>query len=161
MSRVAVADASPLILLSRADYLQFLELLEPPIQVPDAVAQEIRQKGEADIAVQTLNNDTRLKVVEAPPIPASIGNRDLGAGEAAVLAVAQALPEPIALLDDLAARRCAQDLDIPVVGTAGLVLAAKRRGVIDEARLVLERLMAHGMYLSPRTLNALLRRVEE
>jgi len=161
LSSVAVADASPLILLSRADYLQLLKLLDPPIQVPDTVAQEIRQKGEEDITVQTLNRDSRLEIVRAPPIPVTISRRDLGAGESAVLAVAQALPDSIALLDDLTARRCAQALDIPVMGTAGLVLAAKRRGVIGEARPVLERLMAHGMYLSPRTLKELLRRVEE
>lgn len=161
MSRVAVSDASPLILLSRAGYLEFLELLNPPVQVPAAVAREIRQKGESDVTVQTLKRDSRLVIVNAPPLPPEISRRDLGAGESAVLAVAQAHPGVLALLDDLAARRCAQALEIPVLGTAGLVLGAKRRGLISEARVIFERLQAHGMYLSPRTLERLLGRVGE
>lgn len=161
MSRVAVSDASPLILLSRTGYLEFLDLLNSPVQVPAAVADEIREKGEQDITVQTLRDDPRLEVVKSPEIPQEIRRRDLGSGESAVLAVAQALPEAIVLLDDLAARRCAQVLGIPVVGTAGLVLGAKRRGLISEARTALERLRAHGMYLAPKTLRELLRRVEE
>ena len=161
MSRVAVSDASPLILLSRAGYLDFLELVDPPVQVPAAVAEEIRQKGERDITVEALKNDSRLVVVEAPPLLPEIRRRDLGAGESAVLAVAQKLQDAIALVDDLAARRCAEDLGIRVVGTAGLVLGAKRKGLIEEARTVFERLKAHGMYLSPKTLEGLLRRVGE
>lgn len=161
MSRVAVSDASPLILLSRTGYLEFLDLLNSPVQVPAAVADEIREKGEQDITAQTLRDDPRLQVVKSPEIPQEIRRRDLGSGESAVLAVAQALPEAIVLLDDLAGRRCAQVLGIPVVGTAGLVLGAKRRGLISEARTALARLQAHGMYLAPKTLQELLRRVEE
>jgi hypothetical protein len=49
LSRVAISDASPLILLSRTGYLEFLGLLDSPVQVPAAVADEIRDKGEQDI----------------------------------------------------------------------------------------------------------------
>jgi predicted nucleic acid-binding protein len=67
----------------------------------------------------------------------------------------------VALLDDLEARRCADSLHIPVLGTVGVVLLAKRGGVIPSARPVLEKLVAVGMYLSGRTLSEALRRVEE
>jgi len=78
-----------------------------------------------------------------------------------VLAWAHARPGTLAILDDLAARRCAATLRIPVRGTLGLVLAAKRRGRIPAARPVLESLRASGMYLSDPVLNKALALVGE
>lgn len=66
------------------------------------------------------------------------------------------VPTP-ALLDDAAARRCAGSLRIPYTGTAGLVLLAKRRGLIPAASAVLGELIAAGMYMSPAALADLLR----
>ncbi len=65
------------------------------------------------------------------------------------------------ILDDLAARRCAKYLEIPVRGTLGLVLIAKQRNVIPSARRVLEKLRLAGMYLSDRVMNQALARVKE
>lgn len=53
-----------------------------------------------------------------------------------------------AVLDDLQARRCARTLGIPVIGTLGVVLRAKRHGIIGEARPVVARLREVGLYLS-------------
>lgn len=54
----------------------------------------------------------------------------------------------IAIIDDLAARRCASALSVPVRGTLGLVLVARRRGVISSARQMIGQLRDVGMYLS-------------
>lgn len=58
-----------------------------------------------------------------------------------------------AIIDDLAGRRCAQTHGIPVRGTLGLLLLAKRRGRIEAVRPVLEGMRGTGMYLSDRLLN--------
>jgi predicted nucleic acid-binding protein len=70
-------------------------------------------------------------------------------------------PGTVIIVDDLAARRCAATLGIPVRGTLGLILAAKKRGLIPEARPVLQKLRQSGMYLSDRILNQALALVEE
>jgi predicted nucleic acid-binding protein len=67
----------------------------------------------------------------------------------------------IPILDDLAARRCAATFDIPVRGTLGLALIAKKRGRIPSARRVLEQLRQGGMYLSEHVMNEALARVDE
>lgn len=54
------------------------------------------------------------------------------------------------ILDDLAARRCAINLGIPVRGTVSLVIIAKQRGEIPAARPVLEGMRDCGLYLSDR-----------
>lgn len=93
------------------------------------------------------------------PVPVVLWN--LGPGEAAVIACALANPDAEVVLDDLAGRRCAETMLVPVRGTVGLVLAAKQRGVIPLARPVLEDLRSSGMYLSDRVLTRALGMVGE
>jgi len=64
-------------------------------------------------------------------------------------------------MDDLAGRRCAEALKIPVNGTLGLTLIAKKRGLIPAARPVLDALRQSGMYLSDRVVNQALMLVGE
>ncbi|MBF0440065.1 MAG: DUF3368 domain-containing protein, partial [Magnetococcales bacterium] len=56
---------------------------------------------------------------------------------------------------------CSATLGIPVRGTLGIVLIAKKRGRIPLARPVMEELIAHGMHLSRSVLDQALARVEE
>ena len=53
-----------------------------------------------------------------------------------------------AVLDDRAARRCAQRHNIPVIGSLGMVLRAKRHGHIERARPLIARLIGTGMFLN-------------
>ena len=161
MAELPAVNASPLILLARAGLLDFLQLAGPEIVVPSAVADEIRREGPNDPAVRALEATAWLKVVDGPPLPAVIQGWDLGAGESAVLAWAHAHPGTLAIVDDLAGRRCAAALRIPVRGTLGLVLVAKQRGKIKAARPVLESMRASGMYLSDGVMNRALALVGE
>ncbi len=66
-----------------------------------------------------------------------------------------------AVLDDRQARRCADSLGIQVKGTLGLVLRAKRRGLIPVARPLVERLLQHRLYLSDDLVEAALAEIGE
>jgi predicted nucleic acid-binding protein len=131
------------------------------IVIPKIVAEEIRRRGPDDLAVQAIETTAWLTVIDATSIPDTIRAWDLGDGEASVLAWGYANPGTVIIVDDLAARRCAATLGIPVRGTLGLILAAKKRGLIPEARPVLQKLRQSGMYLSDRILNQALALVEE
>ena len=157
----AAVNASPLVFLSKAGLLHFLPLAGSPVVVPAAVANEIRQRGASDPTVQALEQTGWLEIVETPPVPALIQAWDLGRGEESVLAYAYAKPGTIAVMDDLAGRRCAEALKIPVNGTLGLTLIAKKRGLIPAARPVLDALRQSGMYLSDRVVNQALMLVGE
>ena len=154
-------NASPLIFLARGGLLDLLRLAGEEIVVPAAVAAEIRRRGSTDLTVQAIEGTSWLVVVETPPIPGLIQAWDLGEGESSVLAWAYAYPGTEAIVDDLAARRCAAALGIPVRGTLGLVLTAKKRGRIPAARPILEKLRQSGMYLSERVMNQALALVGE
>jgi len=125
MVECSVIDASPLIFLTKADKLDLLQqVINREVVVPVAVEAEIQQYGNEDITVQSLAQTSWLVVVDTPPIPNVIQSYQLGVGESAVLTWAYANPNTEVIIDDLAARRCASALGIPVRGTLGLVLTA-------------------------------------
>jgi predicted nucleic acid-binding protein len=156
-----VVNASPLILLSRGKHLNLLHHFAERILLPEPVAREIEAKGPEDVTVLAIRNTSWIEIVPPLPIPQSILLWGLGNGESAVLAFACANPGMEAVLDDLPARKCAAGLDIPVRGTLGIVLAAKQRGFIPQARPILEDLLANGFYLSQLILRNALKRVGE
>jgi len=86
--------------------------------------------------------------VEAPP--ALVLAWDLEAGEASVVTAALAVPGSVAVLDDLAGRRCALALGLPVIGTLGLLLKANRQGEIPALEPALVALREAGLYVGPR-----------
>nr|HPO09123.1 DUF3368 domain-containing protein [bacterium] len=141
MPEPPVVNASPLIFLAKADLLHLLQFAGREVLVPAAVVDEVCRRGRDDRTSQAITATEWLRTVEIRFIPELIQSWDLGKGESSVLAWAYENPGTIAVLDDLAARRCAASLGIPVAGTLGLVLIAKKRGQIPLARPVLERLL--------------------
>jgi predicted nucleic acid-binding protein len=144
----AVVNASPLIYLSAAGHLDLLRIAAAEVVVPEAVAREVHRWGADDPAARALATTSWLKAVSDATLPPSVQAWDLGAGESAVIAWALSHPGATAIVDDLAARRCAVTLGVPVRGTLGLVLVARRRGRIPSARQVIRELREAGMYLS-------------
>ena len=106
--------------------------------------------GPNDPAVLAVKQSSWLQIVPTPPIPASVQAWTLDAGESAVLAVALEQENSQAILDDLAARRCARALNLPLQGTLGLILVARELGMIQTVRPVIDTLRQTGMYVSDR-----------
>lgn len=161
MAEPAVVNASPLIYLARGGCFELLQVASAQVLVPMSVDQELRRRGQSDPAVQSMDQAAWLVTVADPPIPQRIQAWHLGAGESAVLAWAEAHPGTEAVIDDLAARRCAAAIGVPMRGTLGIVLAAKRRGLIPLARPLIERMRQSGMYLSDSVMNTALAMVGE
>jgi predicted nucleic acid-binding protein len=161
MADTAVVNASPLICLSRAGLGDLLRQAAATVMVPASVAREILVRGPRDAAADMLTNTPWLKQVDDPTIPPSILAWDLGSGESTGLAWALAHAGAHAVIDDLQGRRCAESLGIPLRGTVGLVLRARRTGAIASVRHALDRLRAGGMYLSDRIIAEVLREAGE
>lgn len=161
MAERPAINASPLILLTKAGLLDLLQSVSQEVVVPAAVAIEIQQYGVKDVTAQAIALTDWLIVVETPPVSELIQSWDLGPGESAVLTWGDVHPNTEVIVDDLAARRCAVALGIPVRGTLGLVLTAKQRGTIGAARPILEQMRDSGMYLSERVMNQALALVGE
>ncbi|MGZ3381011.1 MAG: DUF3368 domain-containing protein, partial [Isosphaeraceae bacterium] len=93
-------------------------------------------------------DDAGWSVVMPPAlVPASVSTWKLDPGEESVLSVALQNPGCEVMIDDLAGRRCAVAHGIPLLGTIGVVILAKRIGKIVEARTVIEELRGVGLYV--------------
>lgn len=86
---------------------------------------------------------------------------DLGAGESSVISLASNLPDSIAVLDDLAARRCAQTVGLQITGTLGLILMAKNARIIPSATTALNAVVAAGLFISPHHIDTIRLRAGE
>jgi len=161
MAEAPAINASPLIFLARSGQLDLLQLLHPRILVPEPVATEIQARGAGDPTFRALEGTPWLVTMPAVEIAPEILAWDLGRGESSVLAYALARPGTLTILDDRSARRCAQLMDIPHIGTLGLVLRARRQGRIAKARPILIKMKEDGMYLSDAVLNSALELVGE
>ena len=129
--------------------------------VPDAVFAEIEAgPGGGELAAE-LRENAMYEVISDTPVPIVVAAWDLGAGESQVLAQCLSGQGTTAVLDDRLARDCARSLGIPIIGTLGIVLAAKQRGWIPLARPVVEQLVARHMYLAPDLIRAALAEVGE
>lgn len=52
------------------------------------------------------------------------------------------------VLDDLEARRCAKSMGIRMIGSLGIIVKAKQRGLITQAKPIIEHLPRVGLYLN-------------
>ena len=152
-----VVNASPVISLARVGYLDLLSPLATEVLIPEAVVGEVLAGAPTDPARKALESGWGRRA-SPREIPSSVLEWSLGAGESAVLALALERPGSRAVLDDAAARSCARVLGVPVIGTLGIVLQAKRAGLISSASQVIQSLQGIGFRLDTETLRAALLR---
>ncbi len=65
------------------------------------------------------------------------------------------------LVDDRAARRCAETLNIKTLGTGGILVLAQRRGLIQNVSLELKKLTGAGLWLSDEIIDVILKQADE
>jgi hypothetical protein len=137
---VVVADASPLIALNQIGELHQLQSLFGSIVVPVAVADEVAPT----VALPEWAGVRKL----SQPLAPSVLRAQLGPGESEALSLAIEMQAQRLLLDERAGRRLAAALRIPVIGTLGVLLAAKRLGHLASIRPPLEELRARGFWIA-------------
>ncbi|MBI1784866.1 DUF3368 domain-containing protein [Candidatus Sumerlaeota bacterium] len=153
-------DTSPLQYLHQIGLLEILHgLTGNHLFIPPAVANEL-DKGRAHGV--DLPDITRLSwiSVRAPrteiPFP-----KELGPGEVQVLTLALETAGSIAILDDGWARHVAAARNLSYIGTLGLLIRAKRVGLIGKIAPILDQLQALRFRISESTRAAVLKLAEE
>lgn len=160
MAETWVVNASPLILLARIGQLVWLEQLVPAVWVPDTVIREVDAGKPKDVSANVATGWAIPRRLADIPLPGSVLLWDLGPGESQV--IAHALQRKgRAVLDDAAARRCAQAHGVAIVGSIGVVLRAKNAGLIAQAKPWLEQLQEVGLFADHRLIAMALATVGE
>lgn len=135
---LAVLDASPLITFQQIDRLELLRGVFDQAIVPPEVARE------AAPSLGTLPNWIEIRRAAAVPT----FSRMLGPGERAAIALALQVSADFIVLDDLSARVAATERNLTVIGSLGLLVRAKERGLIGEVRPLMQAMISNGLYAS-------------
>lgn len=122
----AVTNSTCLIGLERIERLDILPQVFSTITIPTAVAAEVGI--EADwLIVRTVQNLAVVATLKT----------QVDSGEAEAIATAMELGDVFVILDDRKARLLSLQLSLKVIGTVGMLLRAKRFGVIAEIKPLL------------------------
>jgi predicted nucleic acid-binding protein len=145
-----ICNAGPLIGLARVHLAWLPFRLFPQVIVPEEVRQELLSRESPD-------HSQLEKVMESAHVHPSLGSPDpllqaeLDSGEAAVIAVALHLGLSSVILDEKKARRiAAHAYGLTVKGTAGLLVEAKSRGLIEKVEPHLDGMIRGGYFLGPK-----------
>lgn len=150
-----IINSSPLIVLFKSKQAELLPQLFTEILVPEGVFQEVTMVSEDDAASRQLPTVSWIQRVEISAIAPEVAAWDLGNGESEVLTLALKTSDCRAIVDDRAARRCSQALSITTIGMGGLLILAKRRGLIKSISPGIQALRDAGLWLSDTVVNLL------
>jgi predicted nucleic acid-binding protein len=156
-----VINASPVILLAKADLIQFVPSVAQTLVVPEPVAAEIQQCREVDAAVKWLEEVGRKFVCAPAREIDQLSNTGIGPAERSVISWAAANPGFVAVLDDSEARIAARRAGIRVIGTVSVILELKRASLIPEIKPHLLEIRRVGGYISDELFQEALRRAGE
>lgn len=155
MNKVVIADAGPLIAFARLHRLDLLPQIFGQVRVTDIVLGECA--GRPDFSESPLILEAvaakHLELCTPPDFSAFV--QEIDAGEASAIAMAIECGCGV-LMDDKAGRRTAMHLGIPVIGTVGALVLAKRKGLVLLVQPLLEQLSASGYFLSEAIISAAL-----
>ena len=156
-----ICNTSPLQYLHQLGHLEILPRLVRVVIVPEAVVRELEIgcRSGCDLPdAHTLPWVEIRRPISSPALPLA---SHLGPGESAVLALALESPDSTVILDDGLARQAAEHLDLPLIGTLGLLLNAKRAGFLPAVAPCLDRLNQLRFRVSSSTRTAVLRAAGE
>lgn len=152
-SEPIAVNTGPLIALAASDDLDLLRQLHGRVLVPQAVVDEFG-RGVHRAPGGDLPAWFEVHTLAAPVPPVLTAHLDLGEACAIALALERGLG--LVAIDERRGRLLARDAGLRVTGSLGVLLRAKRRGMIDEIRPRLDRMRAAGVWISPRLLDAVL-----
>ncbi len=143
---ILVADCSALIALSACQQLAVLEKLFETVVVPEAVYYEatVSYKKEAQQLKVYLQN--KVHKVDMNNYVFLDGFSDIGETEAMLLY--KQLSADKLLIDDKRGRKIAKLNNIRIIGSLGILLIAKEKGLINEIYPLLQCIEKAGIHLS-------------
>ena len=135
---IVVSDTSPILNLARIGRIELLPALYGKVIIPSEVDPELRDSG-SDVPLFDRSTLPWLTVAAAKDrAQVQRLRQQLDAGEAEAIALAI---EYVLLVDERRGRRTAVAAGLAVTGLPGVVANAKRTGLIDSAKPVLDELI--------------------
>lgn len=153
-----VVNTGPLVALAACGQLDLLTALHRRVVAPQAVAREFGRGGAGDETF-VVPGWVAVVAVGKPVSPLLLAYLD--PGEAEVISLAIELGLPRVLIDERRGRVVARTMGLAVSGSLGVLLKAKREGLLPAIRPSIEAMTAHGVWLSAELCTLVLKEAAE
>lgn len=151
-SEAIAVNTGPLVGLVACDGLELLHRLHAQVVATPAGVREFT-RGSAQLAARALPPWLEIQALAAP-IPAML-RAHLDEGEASAIAVALERDVRLVAIDERRGRLVAREMGLRVTGSLGVLLRAKRLGLIDAVAPRLDAMRRAGIWMA----DALIRKV--
>jgi len=138
MPKTIVSDTTCFIVLTNIGELELLQSTFGEIITTKEVVQEFGEELPNWVIVKSATDKYRQRILET----------QVDRGEASAIALALEFPESMIILDDYRARKIAENLGLEITGTIGVIIIAKKRGIINSIKPYLEKIRATNFRLS-------------
>ena len=148
---IIVSDTTPLIGLASIGRLDLLQELFGEVYIPLAVFDEAVTFGrENSKAKQLVSNASWIHVVEVKDrLAVNVLLDEMDVGEVETIVLASEMNADWVLMDEKKGRRKLSQINIPKIGTLGILLKAKELGLVSTLKPEIEELQRSGFSISP------------
>ncbi len=146
MRKVVIADTSCFILLDKINSLGLLQSVYKHVYTTPQIAKEFGKEMPSWVIIEKVTELETLQSLE----------KELDLGEASAIALSIQLEGSIVVLDDWLARKVAERMGIDYTGTFGLMVAAKKLGIITSVKPLLEQVRQTNFRFSEQVFEATL-----
>jgi predicted nucleic acid-binding protein len=146
MLEIVIADTSSLILLSKIGEIELLHACYSTVNITRQIANEFGESLPDWIKVHEVSKKSIQKTLE----------QLVDTGEASAIAYAFENPDCTIILDDRLARRLAKSLGFKVTGTLGVIVKAKKLGLIVSVKPILAKIAETDFRITPELVSKIL-----
>lgn len=155
-----VSNTTPIISLLKLSQLNILKELYSEVLLPYAVFQEI-EAGKNKMYYQDLSIIDWIKIVEIQDRNALKYFLDLDTGEAEAIVLATEIRADLIIIDEKLGRFHAKHADLKVTGTIGILVKAKKQGIVKDLKPLLYELTEKDVWISEKLIEEILQSVGE
>lgn len=130
MHKTIISDTTCFIILTKIGELNLLEKIYGKVITTKEVAKEFGKKLPSWIEIKNPSDKYRQLILEM----------QIDKGEASAIALALETPNSTIILDDYKARKVAEKLGLEITGTIGIIIKAKKKGIIKSIKPILEKI---------------------
>lgn len=128
---IVLSDTSPICYLILIGQIDLLPKLFQSVTIPTAVRDELLNEEAGNSIQAWIQNPPSWLNIQTVPQPLLPLSNSLGAGEREAISLAVSLQADLVIIDDLDARTAAQQLNLPIIGTLGILYRAGITRLID------------------------------
>ncbi len=145
MQTLIISDTTCLILFDKIGELTILRDLFQQVTITSEIAEEFKKRIPDWIKIKDPENSKNVNAY----------SEIVDLGEASAIALSKEIENSLLILDDLKARRLADELKLKYTGSLGILILACRKGLITDIDEIITKIQSTNFRLSNALINKL------